>query len=59
MRCHRGAPRDEGEGIKLSRDVHGGINRAQQKGDEQGVGGRGRKRAGGREVLISLDPFVD
>jgi len=31
----------------------------EQKGDERRVGGRERKRARGREVLISLDPFVD
>ena len=31
----------------------------EQKVDERRVGGRERKRARGREVLISLDPFVD
>ena len=32
---------------------------SKQTGDERRVGGREMKRARGREVLISPDPFVD
>lgn len=56
MRCSTGEPRAEGGEIKQRRCKH---EVREQKVDERRVGGRERKRARGREVLISLDPFVD
>ena len=62
MGYYTGQLRAETEEIKSKEEVGAWRYKheaEEQKGDERIVGGRERKRARGREVLISLDPFVD